>query len=66
MILKIEHSAAPLRRTYTPVGAGPDHGQQGEQVLAGVYLELGGHRSLKVVLTPQGRGLQHRLDALAL
>lgn len=52
MILKIEHSADPLRLTYTPVGAGPDHGQQGEQVLAGVHLELGRHRTLKVVLTP--------------
>ena len=57
---------SPLPLTYTPVGAGTYHGEQGEQVLAGVHLELGGHGPQQVVLAPQGRGLQHRLNVLTL
>ena len=35
-------------------------------MLAGVHLELGGHGPQQVVLAPQGRGLQHRLNVLTL
>ena len=35
-------------------------------MFAGVHLELGGHGPQQVVLAPQGRGLQDRLNVLTL